>query len=211
MLSSSPTAGPSLPSLVLPLTNHFIPIPFLHLPPEPPANTPLPGSQSLTHSPAPIGQPPSSRSRCYCGLTSLSRACAAASWTLTNSCSGVTLSRSPAWVSVPLTEAVWRGGQASGPASTPCPLPSPPSAGHGHCPVSRPLQPAHLTITLSQEELDPSVSAPPGQLRGWGRDLRPTSEGVHETTRASSWAYPLAHLNHLSGPCSIRKGDTTAV
>ena len=116
------------PQLSLTLTNHFIPIPFLRLPPEPPANTPLPGSQSLTHSPAPIGHPPSSHSRCYCGLTSLSRACAAASWTLTNSCSGVSLSRSPAWVSVPRTEAVWRGGQASSPASTPCPLPSPPSA-----------------------------------------------------------------------------------
>ena len=42
------------PWLSLILTNHFIPIPFLHLPPKPPLKIPLPGSSVTdSHLPSP--------------------------------------------------------------------------------------------------------------------------------------------------------------
>lgn len=58
-----------------------------------------------------------------------------------------------------------------------CPLPSP------KCPVifpvSRSLHIPPLTITVSQEKVDPSISASAGQLRRWGSGLNPTSGSVH--------------------------------
>lgn len=91
-------------------------------------------------------------------LTRLSNACAAASWTLTKSCSGVMLSRSPARVKVLSTKAVWEKCQALGPPNPPynCPVsPSPPT----------PLFFTPRTITLSQEKADPIVLAPPASAK----------------------------------------------
>lgn len=150
----SPLEAQSLRLSVI-LTNHFIPIPFLHLPPKPPWKTPLPGSQSLTPPHSARGPEPPSSTPAAAAASPASPGHAQLSWTLTNSCSGVTLSRSPALESASPAlrlcgEAV-SGPQVLRPHGV---LTSPPSV--QSLPHLQALHPAYLTITLSQEKVDPA-------------------------------------------------------
>lgn len=101
-------------------------------------------------------------------LTSLSSACAAASWTLTKSCSEVMLSQSPARVKVSSTKAAWEKYQVLGPPNPPykCPVRPPPP---------NPLFCTLRTVTLSQEKVDPIILAPPSELQESNRGVKSKS------------------------------------